>query len=187
MSTSDTDKPPICLPGFVTDRAPVAPELELARGRGDVEASSRPHGGGHEAATRVHWAFLALATAVLLAAFSLEVHHRDKVAVPGTNAELPGTCMFRRGTGWPCPGCGLTRSFISAAHGRFHDAWRYNAAGLLFLAVVIFQVPYRLYQIARIRHGRDAHRFTRIDTWGLILLVIVLVVQWIWKLVTGAV
>ncbi|MFO7905406.1 MAG: DUF2752 domain-containing protein [Planctomycetota bacterium] len=185
MSTSDTDKPPICLPAFGSDRPPIAAELQRDVEHDDGDASPWPASGG--GATRAHWAFLALAVAVLLAACSLEVRDGEKVGVSGIDAVLPGTCVFRKATGRPCPGCGLTRSFISAAHGRIRDAWHYNPAGFFFLVVVVFQVPYRLYQIARIGRGLGAHRFTRIDTWVLVLLVIVLVVQWIGKLVAGAV
>ena len=35
---------------------------------------------------------------------------------------LPSVCAFRRLTGLPCPGCGLTRSWVLTAHGLFRHA-----------------------------------------------------------------
>ena len=94
-----------------------------------------------------------LACAVVAASAVLSVRGEEHVIVPVLNKALPGTCTFRRLTGLPCPGCGMTRSFISMAHGRLADAWRFNPAGVVFFAVVVFQIPYRICQIARSGRG----------------------------------
>jgi hypothetical protein len=41
---------------------------------------------------------------------------------PESVGRLPSTCAFRRLTGLPCPGCGLTRSWALTAHGRLRGA-----------------------------------------------------------------
>jgi hypothetical protein len=41
------------------------------------------------------------------------------------------TCGFLIVTRQPCPGCGLTRSVASVAHGRFALAWRQHPFGFL--------------------------------------------------------
>ena len=102
--------------------------------------------------------------------------------VPVLNKALPGTCSFRRFTGFPCPGCGLTRSFISIAHGQLVDAWRFNPAGIVFFAVVVFQIPYRVLQISRIRRGLAEHRLAA-DNWVLVGLVVIMLAQWIYAVV----
>ena len=60
--------------------------------------------------------------------------------LPGDVAGIP-LCFFKHLTGLDCPGCGLTRSFLSLARGHFLDAFHFNAAGplvyLLFLAIFI--------------------------------------------------
>ena len=44
------------------------------------------------------------------------------VLAPESVERLPTACAFRRATGLPCPGCGLTRSWVLTAHGRLRHA-----------------------------------------------------------------
>lgn len=45
-------------------------------------------------------------------------------------------CSLRRATGWPCPGCGLTRAADRFAHGDFHGALDANPLGTVAAAVL---------------------------------------------------
>ncbi|MCU0698534.1 MAG: DUF2752 domain-containing protein [Myxococcaceae bacterium] len=38
----------------------------------------------------------------------------------------PDLCPLHRATGWPCPGCGVTRGLVSFAHARFDEALHWN-------------------------------------------------------------
>lgn len=49
----------------------------------------------------------------------------------------PVLCPFRALTGLPCPGCGLTRSWVYAAHGWWQESFAANAFGLLVVAAVL--------------------------------------------------
>ncbi|TNM38439.1 DUF2752 domain-containing protein [Nocardioides albidus] len=49
----------------------------------------------------------------------------------------PVVCPFRRLTGLPCPGCGLTRSWVYAAHGWWREAFTAHLFGPLLAAVVL--------------------------------------------------
>jgi hypothetical protein len=49
----------------------------------------------------------------------------------------PVICPFRLATGLPCPGCGLTRSWVYIAHGDFGDAVRANPFGYLTMAAAV--------------------------------------------------
>jgi hypothetical protein len=46
-------------------------------------------------------------------------------------------CPFRLATGLPCPGCGLTRSWVFIAHGDFGAALRANPFGYLTMAAAV--------------------------------------------------
>ncbi len=49
--------------------------------------------------------------------------------------QLP-LCLFKLMTGYPCAGCGMTRAFEAAAHGRFKEAFEWHPIGLaLFVAM----------------------------------------------------
>jgi hypothetical protein len=172
MPTGPDEKPPV-----QSNRPEV---VEDCPATGPAPAGPLPATAG----TLHHWVFLLLAGGVVVASAALSVRGEQEVVVPWFNRPLPGTCTFLRVTGVPCPGCGLTRSFISIAHGHPRDAWRFNPAGILFFAVVAFQVPYRAWQIVRIRHGRDEHRFTSFDQWTIVGLIGLLLVQWLVTVLT---
>jgi hypothetical protein len=59
------------------------------------------------------------------------------VADPDTVGNGPVLCPFRLVTGLPCPGCGLTRSWVYLAHGRWAEATTSNPFGAVALAAVV--------------------------------------------------
>ena len=131
-----------------------------------------------------HFALLLLCLTVVGLAATMSVHAATEVRLPGLPASLPELCYFRRGTGIDCPGCGLTRSFISLAHGQLALACRYNIAGVLFFPVVAFQIPYRLAQILRLRWGLAPWDLTFITPSVFVGLFVVMLVQWVSKLLS---
>lgn len=61
-------------------------------------------------------------------------------------------CYFKTITGLPCPGCGLTRAFISLYKGNMLEAFVYHPLWLLVLLVAFviffkkhFSISYKLY------------------------------------------
>jgi hypothetical protein len=49
----------------------------------------------------------------------------------------PVICPFRLLTGLPCPGCGLTRSWVYLMHGRWSEAISANPFGSVLLAATL--------------------------------------------------
>ncbi len=99
--------------------------------------------------------------------------------MPLVDQAFPGVCTFKRLVGIDCPGCGMTRSFVSLAHGQWAQAWRYNPVGFLFFPVVAFQIPYRIVQLTRIHRGRRERSLAGIDQWVLVVIAFALLAQWI--------
>lgn len=130
---------------------------------------------------RLHLGLLFGSSLVVLLAATMSIHGAQGVRLPGAWFELPDLCYFRRSTGIDCPGCGLTRSFIAAAHGQLQLAWHYNPAGLLFFPVVLFQIPYRLAQLLRLRGGWRPWNLGAVAQAVFIALFVVLIVQWLAK------
>lgn len=67
----------------------------------------------------------------------------------GTNGQignLPSLCLFYHLTGLPCPGCGLTRSFVSLGHGHFAEALHWHPLGpVLFLLCALLWLRCGIY------------------------------------------
>ena len=58
--------------------------------------------------------------------------------------KLPDFCIFKRLTGYKCPGCGMTRAFISLGRFQFTDAFQYNIfAPFLFYGGLLWLTPLR--------------------------------------------
>jgi len=79
------------------------------------------------------------AAAALLAAFLIP---------DGGIEDGPIICPFRRLTGLPCPGCGLTRAWVHLAHGQWQESFLAHPFGivsvLLAVALVALVVARRL-------------------------------------------
>lgn len=78
--------------------------------------------------------------------FSLEVTPANTVRVPWADLELPQTCQFVIRTGARCPGCGITRALVSAAHGDFATSRAFHSAGppvwFMLLAQVLLRIAF---------------------------------------------
>ena len=90
--------------------------------------------------------FLAVCASVIAIAATLST---STEAVSLFGWDVPVLCTFRRLTGYGCPGCGLTRSFVFLAHGQVVEAFRMNVFGPFAFGYVLFQVPWRTLRIWR--------------------------------------
>ena len=72
---------------------------------------------------------------LLLLPLLLPLPHNNAIA------GLPSICAFHDLTGLPCPGCGLTRSWVSLAHGHWREALVWHPLGpLLFLTALCYVI-----------------------------------------------
>jgi hypothetical protein len=124
---------------------------------------------------------LVLSAGILIAAGILVVVDGQHVGIGGTGIVLPGTCVSRYVFGLPCPGCGLTRSFVSLAHGDLVESLRFNPAGVLLFALIALQIPFRVMQIWRVRQGLDPWRADWLNGVAIVAAV-ALIGQWIVRL-----
>jgi hypothetical protein len=129
-----------------------------------------------------HGVLLAMCSAIVVLSFLLSVRNQTRVVLPWVNVPLPELCMMRRMTGLGCPGCGMTRCFISLARGDVAAAWSYNPAGLLMFAVIAFQIPFRSLQLWRIRRGLPELRTGLAAQIILITLAAAMIGQWALRL-----
>lgn len=161
---------------------------ETARPAEKAEKTEEAQAGGASSA-RVrpdplyHRALLLLASAIVGLSVVLSVRQETQVLLPVVGTPLPELCMMKRMTGGlGCPGCGMTRCFISLGHGDLAAAWSYNPAGLWFYAILAFQVPYRAIQLWRIRRGLPEISMPWVAQVSLGLLAVFMVGQWLLRL-----
>lgn len=137
----------------------------------------------HEPDTTFHWVLLGVSSVVVLLAAVLQVCGEEQVVLPGIDMQLPGTCTFKQYVGADCPGCGLTRCFVSMGHGQLERAWHFNPAGVAFFVIVAGQIPFRALQLWRLKSGVGE---VRLGWWGYSFMVMVLaalLVQWVVRLI----
>jgi hypothetical protein len=130
-----------------------------------------------------HLMFLVLAVIVLVLSMTMSVRGEGtQVSLPFFDEPLPELCYLRRFTGMECPGCGMTRSFISLGHGDVVSAWRFNPAGVLLFGLFVAQIPYRSLQLWRIRRGEPEWCPRVLFAALTVALVSLLFIQWVFKL-----
>jgi hypothetical protein len=100
-----------------------------------------------------HWATLAAALAIIAASFLLRLHNSERIAIKWLNVDLPPLCGSRAIFDIACPGCGLTRSFVSLAAGDVHASLQFHRLGWLLAAAVVGQIPYRIFVLRELRFG----------------------------------
>jgi Protein of unknown function (DUF2752) len=129
-----------------------------------------------------HWEMLAIAMLTLVLALLLEVRADDRVAFSALPSHpLPETCACRMILGIPCPGCGLTRSFVHLARGRWVQSWQAHHLGWLLAGALLFQFPYRF---AALRWPQRRFLGERFPRWFGRVLIVLLIANWAMVLIT---
>lgn len=127
-----------------------------------------------------HRQVLATSIVIIVLAMVLQVRSDQRVFVSGLAAvPVPETCGMQIMFGRPCPGCGLTRSFIHLAHGDWRSSLAIHRIGWLLALLVVCQIPYRLLALWR-------PELTVRPLWGWAIgaiVVIALSVNWIYNLI----
>lgn len=126
---------------------------------------------------RRHREMLVVAAGVVVLALLLEVRTDGRVALfflP--QLPLPETCSSRAWFGFECPGCGLTRSLVHLAHGRWAESLHLHRLGWLMALAVGLQFPYR---IAGLRSPHGSPLGTSLPRTFAWTLIAVLIVNWI--------
>lgn len=151
----------------------IIPELIAEAPRADAWPSARA----------LHGSIWLASLGVLAVAALLEVRQQTMVTIPLLDYTLPELCYWRTMFGMDCPGCGLTRCFISAAHGQHAEAWHYNPMGLLLFGVLVLQVPYRPWQLWRLATGRGEYQTVGLP-YAMLGVSVLLILQWFWRLLS---
>ncbi len=122
----------------------------------------------------IRWriAVILASLAVVGTASLLDIRGERRVQLPGEGWTVPELCTYHRLTGYDCPGCGMTRSFISMAHGQWQRAWHYHPFGSILFLYIAAQIPFHIWQILRQRWGRT---LLRVEPWHSRLVIAFLI------------
>lgn len=99
-------------------------------------------------------------------------------------------CRFRRWTGFPCPTCGYTRGVKAVLHGELRRALSDCPAAVLVTVVFVIMALTSVTALLRGRpwpvNGDTAVRRRQASVGFLVVMVLVLL-NWIWRLLNGLV
>lgn len=129
----------------------------------------------------LHKIFFAMAAVVLLMSVLMRSEGDSAVYLPGFSSPMPDSCTSRRLLGIDCPGCGMTRAFISISHGQVARAWQLNPASIVVYLFVAVQIPWHAIQIWRLRNHRRPIQWNWVYLTP-IAVVVALMISWVWKL-----
>lgn len=141
-----------------------------------------PHPVMSEKRKQIYQAELLFRILVLLAAtiaismsFVMTVKDGQEVYIPFTIEPVPEVCGIRGILGVDCPGCGMSRAFISISNWEIDKALAYNSASLLVYVFVAVQIPWHAAQIFM-----TFYRAGPIDTWWTLLPPIGTIIWLLW-------
>ncbi len=94
-------------------------------------------------------------------------------------------CPFRALSGYPCPGCGMTRAFSALAHGEFLSAVIYNPLSpILFVAALLVWASAAA-TLLNMHSVREALARLRPSTLACHLFLGVMLIWWVVRLAGG--
>lgn len=94
-------------------------------------------------------------------------------------------CAFREMTGWPCPGCGLTRAADRVSHFNFAGAWDANPLGTIAAAAFMVVIVLSAFHLAFRMPLPTLQLTAREKTAGSVGLAALVVLNWSWMLAGG--
>jgi uncharacterized membrane protein len=106
------------------------------------------------------------------------------VAILYTPLRIP--CIWHTITGIPCPGCGLTRAFISASRLDFVGAMQEN---ILFLPILVIMIAYFVGALIEIFLNKRAINWINSilnQKWMIAIGIILLLISWYLNIMRGA-
>ncbi|MFQ3593493.1 MAG: DUF2752 domain-containing protein [Gemmataceae bacterium] len=120
---------------------------------------------------------------VLVVAARIHPYREDGVALRRATHQQLGLpeCGFLKGTGVPCPSCGLTTSFALTIRGDWLNAARANWVGLVMVLVCLVLIPWG---VASALTGRaiGVPSLERAILVGISCLFVMLMVRWVFVL-----
>lgn len=130
-------------------------------------------------ALQPHLVIVAVCLAVLGAAAVLRPPTAESPGVALGSIRLPAACSFHAWTGWPCPGCGLTRSIVSAVHGDIPASLSQHRLGMPIVFYLFLQLAAQTAALVSPAWRLRGARTLRFLNAALVPLTLALFLNWI--------
>ncbi len=91
------------------------------------------------------WIQLLFAAGIILLSLLLKPGNSQDDRVTIFGYKTPVLCLHRLLFNRNCAGCGLTRSFVSFAHGDIEGSYKFHKLGIPLFILVFLQIPIRAY------------------------------------------
>ena len=118
---------------------------------------------------------LLLAVTAIALSFMMTVKDDREVCLPFTTDPIPEMCGIRGMLGVDCPGCGMSRAFISISNLEIDKGLAFNSASLVVYLFVVAQIPWHATQIFT-----TLYRGGPIDTWWTLFAPISVILWLLW-------
>lgn len=82
-------------------------------------------------------------------------------------------CMFKKITGFYCPGCGITRCLLTLLKLDFYRAFRYNILVFILLPFLIFYVLYNIYLYITNKEDKIIKKIPQ-KVWYILLIITII-------------
>jgi len=93
----------------------------------------------------------------------------------GGNGWMPG-CVFKKVTGFECPGCGMTRGTYALLHGRVGEAFGFNPVGMVLLPLAMIGLGIEVIGWVR---GKPLPFRLNPGRWGATVIAVVMIAWWV--------
>ena len=131
-------------------------------------------------ATRYDIMILVLLLLMIAATFTFSIQSNTSYIPFLRDIQIPKSCFILTVTGYPCPTCGMTRSFISIGHGEFSRALRYNFGGIFAYILCLMEIAYLSLKIISKGNFRWLGALGKAVKLQFILTSIVVLISWIY-------
>lgn len=94
-------------------------------------------------------------------------------------------CVFKNLTGYPCPGCGMTRSTISLFKGHFIQSIMWNPLAIIVNIMAITALIWMVYDLIIKKPSFDKFSKIKLHPVYLIIIALIVLANWIWNFKKG--
>ncbi len=94
-------------------------------------------------------------------------------------------CVYKNITGYPCPGCGMTRSTISLFAGRIIESFFFNPLAIVVNIMAIVAFFWMVADLAQNKARFDIFIRRKIHPVLLILIIALVLANWYWNFKKG--